>query len=248
MISVIIPLCHLVRKAHKARLEAVQKALEDFYQGVEVIVVEQSLDGEYYFIPRLKATCVRIAYPMFNKSWCLNVGAKKAKGDILVFADADMYAKNYPWKKLEQWMNNRSWGFCWDTLTYTKHDRHRQMVFAGSHPLGIPPEKPCPGLSEGGLVAFKKDFFCEIGMYNERLQELGGIDNEIIIRAKYKDHKYEMFPFHIYHLLHPQKKKSSRPTRQENIRVLKQTKRETEEMINNLKSKSQGKINCPEVE
>ena len=227
-VSVIIPVSALVMKAVSKRLEALQRAIKDMYTGVEVIVVEQSLDGKFYFLPHLKGVrCIELRHPVFNKGWCLNVGAKKAKNDYLVFADADMYAKASYLKQFKAWMSNsgRLWAFAWNRLIYTNRQQRYVALNNNGGLHGLPHETPRRGLSEGGLVGFYKPFFYGIGQYNECIVELGGIDNEIIVRAYNKTKTYDMFNQTVFHLWHPQIPKRSRPTRAQNIKIIKRLKK-----------------------
>jgi glycosyltransferase involved in cell wall biosynthesis len=247
MISIIIPVSSLVRKAVPKRLESVQCAIRDFYKGCEVIVVEQSLDGQLYFIPRLKGVkTVKLNYPVFNKSWCLNVGVKHATNDYVVVADADMYARNVNWQGLLNWMNQgQLWSFVWNQLHYT-NDQQRKLLLGGINALpSLKVVRPKPGYSEGGLVCFYKPFFYNIGQFNECMTELGGPDNEIILRAKHVYEDYPKYPATVYHLFHEQKPKSQRPTRRENIKILKQTRDNRQKMIDWLKKQAQGLDTTP---
>jgi hypothetical protein len=246
-ISVIIPVSSLVHKAISKRLETIKRAVRDFYQGVDVIVVEQSFDGKFYFLPHLEGVKkIELKHPVFNKGWCLNVGARQAPNNYLVFADADMYARDVCWSRLYQWMKQGYlWSFAWNRLIYTDIYQRDQIFRYNKSMPGLPYTTPKPGYSEGGLVCFYKPFFYEIGQYNECFTELGGIDNEIILRAKSVYKFYPMFPLVVYHMTHPQVKKSSRPTRKANIRRLKQTRNRTGEMIEWLKEQNQGGMNGP---
>lgn len=75
-------------------------SLQD-YQDYELVIVEQSLDGELYWqgitefiFPHRKY--MAIFHPEYCGSWVRNVGAKIATGDILLFLDADtLFKYNY---------------------------------------------------------------------------------------------------------------------------------------------------------
>lgn len=247
-VSVIIPVSALVMKAVSKRLEALQRAIKDMYTGVEVIVVEQSLDGKFYFLPHLKGVrCIELRHPVFNKGWCLNVGAKKAKNDYLVFADADMYAKASYLKQFKAWMSNsgRLWAFAWNRLIYTNRQQRYVALNNNGGLHGLPHETPRRGLSEGGLVGFYKPFFYGIGQFNECIKELGGIDSEIIIRAYNRTKTYDMYNQTVYHLWHPQIPKRTRPTRAKNIKIIHKLKKNVFRGIEWLSGQKQGDENGP---
>ena len=249
MISVVVPISLLVRKSLNKRIETMKYAIENFYKDVELIVVEQSLDGEFYFLPHLKeCKKIKIHYPVFNKSWCINVGVAASKHDYVAVCDCDMYSTNYEWGLLLYWMkNNRhKWAFGWNRLVYT-NDEQRTNILLGDNQPKARYVNPVPGYSEGGIVVFEKDFFNKIGKFNEFMVELGGIDTEIIIRCRYLYNKYASYPAIVYHLWHPQVKKSSRPTRYQNIRKIRHCKNNTDMVINWLSQQYQGNLDTPLV-
>ena len=62
------------------------------YKNWELIIVEQSMDGKFYHQNRNYDQYKGITdeqFRGFNLSWCRNVGAKMATGDIIVLMDAD---------------------------------------------------------------------------------------------------------------------------------------------------------------
>ena len=64
----------------------------------EVIVVEQDTAPTLGDIPPFQALRVVFAFNPgpFNKSWGFNVGARMSKGNVLVFADADLLCRSLP--------------------------------------------------------------------------------------------------------------------------------------------------------
>jgi glycosyltransferase involved in cell wall biosynthesis len=58
----------------------------------ELILVEQSTDGQYYHDQKSCDLYLPIEDPMnrpFNRSWCRNVGAYHASGELLLLMDGD---------------------------------------------------------------------------------------------------------------------------------------------------------------
>lgn len=243
-ISVVIPVSSLVPESVPARLETLQLALRHLYRNVEVIVVEQSLDGSFYFLPKLdnKIKKIELRNPVFNKGWCLNVGVANAKNNYIVLTDCDMYARNYDFDMLLYWMksNRYQWAFAWNRLIYTNQEQ-KKLILDGNMKPGLSYCTPTPGYSEGGLVCVSKDFYAKVGKMNECMIELGGIDNEFIARCKYlTENQYPMYPFTIYHLFHPQRRKSSRPSRGKNIQILKKSRQDHTATIDWLCAQNQG--------
>jgi len=247
-LSIIIPVSSLVPESVPARLEAIQAAIKHFYKNIEVIIVEQSLDGRYCFLPFLKnVTKIELRNPVFNKSWCCNVGVKASTNGYVVIAESDMFSRDVIWERLLNWMieNNHKWAFAWSRLIMTNFDQ-RKRILAGASMPGLSHITPKRGYAEGGLVCFKKSFYNKIGMMNECLVELGGIDNEIVRRCmQLSNFSYPMFQAQIYHLKHPQRKKSSRPTRRKNIIKLRKTNKQTPKAIEWLVKQDQGNRVCP---
>ncbi len=248
-ISIIIPVCSLVPEAIQERIEVLNAAIEKFYRNTEVIVVEQNITGKFHFLPHLKGCKkIELKYPVFNKPWCLNVGVKHSSYEYVVLADADMYSHEAYWNKLLMWMkeNEYPWAFSWNRLIYTKREQRDGILRGASFP-GVHHETPRPGLSEGGLVCFFKPFFYNIGQCNELFQELGGPDNEVILRCRAASSSYSMFPALVYHMLHKQRRKSLRPTRKRNINLLSKTRKKPMKMIKWLCEQNQGNEYSPLV-
>lgn len=251
-ISIVIPVASLVAESIPFRIEALQHALCYFYKDVEVIIVEQSLDGKFYVLPSLK-NCkhktdklIEIKYKTFNKSWCINVGVDAAKYDNIVICDCDMYARPYPWGELLSWINRNGneWGFAWDRLMYVS-EKQRLRVLSGANLLQSRYVVPTSGYHEGGMVFVKKDFFYKIGQANECFQELGGMDNDFAFRCGVTTKTYPMFPCVIHHIWHHQTPKKNRPTRRQNIKTLKRTHALPTESIKWLTEQDQGNVDSP---
>ena len=69
------------------------------FTDYEVIVVEQALDGNFYkrSNPIIPYKHIAIKDPQnrgFNLSWCRNVGAREANGELIVLMDSDFVFEN----------------------------------------------------------------------------------------------------------------------------------------------------------
>lgn len=260
MIDVIIPVGNLVPESLVSRVETLLYAFPNFYGrqtdvGLKIILVEQSLDGKLYFLPNLptmikkfgqevKIQHIEIGYPVFNKSWCVNVGFRHSTASHVMVADPDIFCRKNYFLKLFQQKEKTPWRFAWNELYYTEMgDKH--LIMAGRTPQVEPHCGPRKGYSEGGLVLFERKFFEEMGLANEFMQELGGIDNDMMARARHLFPGEDNFPMFIWHLWHEGSKKSSRPSRQVNVGITTKANTHTREMIDLCKRMNGGDINQP---
>jgi predicted glycosyltransferase involved in capsule biosynthesis len=113
----------------------------------------------------------------FNKSWCMNIGAKHANTDWLVFCDADtLFGKEYLYK-VNLWRHktipNDPFFIGWNTL----------MKLPGKDEPVARTLDPTAALTAGGVFWIKKDFFWKVGGMNENYFGYGGEDNDFWIRV-----------------------------------------------------------------
>ena len=94
-LSIIIPVAGNDQLRNRNFEQCIKCILNQNFLDYEVIIVEQSLDNNYYksAIEKKGFKWIGIKDPHnrgFNLSWCRNVGAKNANGEKLVLMDADM--------------------------------------------------------------------------------------------------------------------------------------------------------------
>lgn len=173
----------------------------------ECIVVEQSNQSEVEKrLPpwvRYVHTPALVPEMPYCRSWALNVGARAARGKILVFHDNDMlvpqaYASEL-WARAQEGyevINLKRFIFY---LTAT----HSQAICAGDRDLSAAPADAIVQNAEaGGSVAMSRDAFFAIGGFDETFVGWGGEDNEFWERAlTRKAWPYAYLP--IVHLWHP---------------------------------------------
>lgn len=183
----------------------------------ECIVVEQSAWSEMrgFLPPWVRYVHTPLPFPdmPYCRSWALNVGARVAKGKILVFHDNDMlipqaYAAEL-WGRYEagyEVMNLKRFIFY---LT----ERHSQEI-ESRHRVGLarPPEVIMQNAEGGGSVAMGTDAFFAIGGYDESFVGWGGEDNEFWERAQtLRVWPYGYLPIvHLWHAPQPEKAEHKR--------------------------------------
>ena len=246
-LDVIIPVANLVPESLQSRIETLQYALPNFYGRqtglkLRVFIVEQSLDERLYYLPNLpdrikkdyhlpehEIRKVSIKYPVFNKSWCINVGFEYSTAPYVMIADPDMFCREDYFRNLLDWQGNHPWAFAWNELYYTEM-ADKDAILNNKDPKVNPHCGPRVGFSEGGLVLFERDFFREMGRANEFIEELGGIDNEMMSRARALEPQRE-YPIFVWHLWHEGSKKNSRPTRAKNTSICIKARKNPNKMI-----------------
>jgi hypothetical protein len=259
-VDVIIPLGHIPGLNNlEERAASLFFAIRTFYKrhplkDVRVLVVCQNLPSWAARLAREGVRSILIQYPVFNKSWCINVGVRNSVADFIVIAESDMWCAHPYLHVLGDWMNENalSWCYAWNKLYYTtkpqKTDilkRQGLMPVNGLQCLPANTVTPTPNYSEGGFVAFRREFFKSIGMCNEWMQELGGIDNDIALRARTISGSARAFPLAVYHLWHPRVRQRERPSRRKNVEILNYTKSHCMKMIEILRRQRAGDPRAP---
>jgi len=237
-LDVIISLSCLTPTSVEERWNSLNHALKHFYAkqtGIDmrVIIVRQRLGSEEF--PKIEAPKsmevkeITIQYPIYNKGWGLNVGAKASNAKWILLADSDMFCFSDYFRNLIAWAKSKDlkWAFAWDQIYYYTEKEKKWMMKGESWGDECPKflHEPSRGYSEGGLVLFDRQAYLDMGGTCEWIQELGGIDTVMIDQTIHcyggfhKEFKNK-FPMKVYHLWHPQTPKNKRPTRKENIRLI----------------------------
>ncbi len=174
---------------------------------IECIVVEQSTYPEirnrlppwvrYVYTP---LPCARLPY---CRAWALNVGARMARGDLLILHDNDLlvsarYALEHfgYLEKGYEVVNLKRFIFYLDKMTTDC------LFAAGRLPVPATPQSILQNALGGGSLAIAKDAFFAIGGYDEAFVGWGGEDNEFWDRAQLRSlYPYGHLP--LVHLWHP---------------------------------------------
>jgi hypothetical protein len=238
-ISVIVPIGDAYGgKAMPERWEALAFAIRTFYAKHDilelVIVLQNTILPEKVVAAINRFMCpgkryakiIPIEYPIFNKGWCCNVGARSARFNTIAIAESDMWAP----KPYLNGITKCEWIIAWDNLCYTS-EVHRKMILSGkmidrdiAERRGSTFVHPKVGSSEGGMVLFDKKFFFSIGGCNEWFEDLGGPDNELARRAQFASKTYLMYSNQdVYHLWHPRCRSLKSKSRLKNVEIYKLT-------------------------
>jgi len=174
---------------------------------VECIVVEQDvaarLTGHLPEWVRHIHTPPPAADMPYCRSWAFNVGAKHARGELLVLHDNDMLVPaDYAERLLERI------GAGYDVVNLKRFVfylgvAHTEAFFTGrSGLLDQAPESITQNLEAGGSVAITREAYARIGGMDESFIGWGGEDNEFWERAQ----TLEVWPYGclpLVHLWHP---------------------------------------------
>ncbi len=185
----------------------------------ECIVVEQSAIPEIQSSLPSWVRYVHTPLPQsdvpYCRSWTLNVGARLARGALLVFHDNDMlvpecYAAEL-WRRFKEGyevINAKRFVF------YLEEVETKRFFETAVLPPDASSEAVVQNLEAGGSVAMAKDAFFAIGGYDESFVGWGGEDNEFWERA----HTRKLWSFgylpivHLWHTAQPRKTDPDNPT------------------------------------
>ncbi len=151
----------------------------------------------------------------YCRSWAFNIGAREARGQLLILHDNDLLVSaDYAARSFER-MNS---GFALVNLKrfgFYLSEAHTQEVFAGNSTLTqVAPESVMQNMLGGGSIAIERAAFEQIGGMDEGFVGWGGEDNEFWERAQ----TLEVWPYgclpliHLWHPSQPGKYQTDNPT------------------------------------
>lgn len=216
-LSYIIPISNSGKSDFAIRVKNLQYIYNAFLKQqcdiqMEIIFVEQICDKHRIpYKAKLKLAgantrVITVEYPVYNKGWCINVGARVASAPVIMIGEADCLRRDTHYCNLtvELFLARKlPWAFAWDNIEYLSRDKSNQYMDGCQ--LDYPRSRciPRPNGPEGGILIYSRAFYMDIGGMNEWLQGLGGPDNELADRARHYTDTYIMLEGTIYHLWHP---------------------------------------------
>jgi hypothetical protein len=174
---------------------------------IECIVVEQDNNP---LLPEYLPTWIEYIHtppPIldmpYSRAWAFNVGAKRAKSDVLIFHDNDfLISKDYAKEILRRIKQGYKVVNLKRFLFYLSQAGIDQFFSDRISLIDSPLENIVQNLEAGGSIAIERDKYWDIGGFDESFIGWGGEDNEFWERARtLKVWNYGYLP--MVHLWHP---------------------------------------------
>lgn len=185
MISVIVPVGG-GREERQHRLKhSLQCVRKSKYHDYEIVLVEQSIDGNFYYESFDHDIYVKIRHNEFNPGWCRNVGVRHAKGDLIVLMDMDIV---FPTHLLNEVSDITDFIFGAHLISYNTYAESEELYNTGDLDSfllknGYALYSPKTYGAMGGLLCMPKwQFFDKFGGYVENFFRWGLEDKEFAER------------------------------------------------------------------
>ena len=180
--------------------------------SLECIVVEQSLKEEIRaslpdWVSYIHTPLPRPDLP-YCRSWALNVGARQAKGRLLILHDNDfLVPRVYASELMKEFSKGSEVINLKRFIFYLSQKSTQRIVSENNLTLKDAPERIVQNLEAGGSVAVGRDAYFAIGGFDEAFIGWGGEDNEFWNRAETrKVCPYGYLPIvHLWHADQPDK-------------------------------------------
>lgn len=208
--SYVKPVSYVIPCRNFERSEAIDTIILSIkaqkYPCIDIVVSEQDshtkLSGKSLPYKHVMAASNR--NHLFNKSLAFNRGVDASSSDLLILHDADiMVADNYTTDIVELLQSNNACHLG-KTVIYT--NEHSSSLVNNSGIVGSYPRiERVVGYFEGGSLACRKDYYWEIGGFNEDFWGYGVEDCEFYARLKsrgFKEDRKHVF-LHLYHSRFP---------------------------------------------
>jgi predicted glycosyltransferase involved in capsule biosynthesis len=264
-LSVIIPYCYGGDEQRLTALENTFKCIKaQTMTDFEIIVVEELVKVEKPSFPYCDNINQFIVLKdpekrWYNKSWCINVGTKKAISENILVLDADViFGKEY-FKFIIEFAKNHKFfhGYSWIALMHGKDNPiirikpHSDTPFNVNETQKVDDKNGMYGVwATGGSWFFDKTFYWNVlGGMNENYFGYGGEDGDMYQRVKHifnnKIPELNYVIVHQYHNWHPENGANPIVDYQKMSTLSHITAKNPQLIINKLKEKELGKIQCP---
>lgn len=224
-LSIIIPTAGNDDLRNRNFKECLKCISQQTFKDFEVIVVEQTLDGNFYKKSDsiIDYKHIGIKDPQdrgFNLSWCRNVGARKSIGDIIVLMDSDFVFENEYFSTISEFEGNFAAGadtYYWCNTEDPTREWLRTKNFDIFRRSGGEYRDPVfkfrsmsRGCGYGAILVYKRSWFWDImGGYNENFFRYGWEDKAttemIKILLGKDDESMDRIPYEAAHLNHRSK-------------------------------------------
>lgn len=186
---------------------------------IEVVVVEQSWDQQ---VVEILPPGVRYVYTKptvenmpYNRSWSLNVGARTAKGRVLVLHDGDYVVPNEFAKNISKRIVDKV-----DALRLPRYifylDRQNSEVVQTTKSFDSVSEVSQIVQNNPTPMAITREAYLRIGGHDEAFYGWGGEDNEFLERVRTLNHCEGAF-LPIFHMWHPEAPNRSGDRNRDNL-------------------------------
>lgn len=263
-ISVVLPCAGNNPLRERNFSHCIKSIADQSFSDYEVIVIEQSLDGNFYkkWVENLGFKWIGIKDPIdrgFNLSWCRNVGSREAKGEKLVLMDTDMSFDSEYFNSIAEDDSKFAAGaemyhWIWAENVTEIFDVNRDFDFVYNYGQGgardsvfrfTPFTKGC---GYGAILIYNREWYWnELGGYIEDFFKYGWEDKAAVELVKYilkvDDDTLPKIKHQVIHLSH-QSKDFSNITINENLYRLIESG-DKNDIINRIKSADLGNITSP---
>lgn len=264
-LSIILPTGGSDAQRNRNFNECLKCIAEQTFKDFEVIVVEQSLDGRFYKHTNsiIQYKHIGISDPQnrgFNLSWCRNVGAREANGEIIVLMDSDFVFENNYFQVISEFNGEFAAGaetYYWCNTEDPTSEWLRTRDFNLFRKKGAGPRDPVfqfrsmtKGCGYGAILIYNRNWFWDVfGGYNENFFRYGWEDKAATETIKFllkrSDETMDRIPYEAAHLSHRSKDVRNINLNEKLFNDF--TNMDQNDLVNRIKEASVGKKDFPSI-
>ena len=191
---------------------------------VECVVIEQDAEprARTHLPEWVKYIHTKPSIPMmpYCRAWAFNVGARIARGRVLIMHDNDMLVPVDYAREILRRIDDGFEAINVKRFIFYLSEAHSREVFQRARPDRFPPSGVVQNLEAGGSVAIAGESYMRIGGMDESFVGWGGEDNEFWERVQtLRLWPYGYMPLiHLWHAPQPEKAMEKRATTDHYIR------------------------------